>query len=99
MDIASSVGRRETRGHIAPALVVVDAEGDNEVFVAAFEAEEAGGAAPAHGEDLLIVDLGPGATVGVVPDGLLDHLEPGVGVALVEAASDGVRHSDFCRGG
>jgi len=96
VDVHSSVGRRESGGHVDPALVVVDAEGDNEVLIFAFEAEDAGCATAAHGEDLLLVDYGPGATVGVVPDSLLDDLEPGVGVLLVDAASDGVRHCSFC---
>ena len=96
VDVRSSAGRGETGGHVDPALVVVDAEGDNKVLVVEFEAEDAGCAAAAHGEDLLLVDYGPGATVGVVPDSLLDDPEPGVGVPLVYAASDAVRHCSFC---
>ena len=93
--MAGSPGRRETRGHVAPTLVIVDAESDDEVFVVAFEAEDAGGATPTHGEDVLIVGDSPRATVGEVPNGLLDDLEPGAGVALVEAAGDGVGHDGF----
>ena len=97
VDVPSSVGRGEAGGYIDPAQVVVNAEGDNEVLVAGMEAHDAGSAAAAHGEDLLVVDFSPGATVSIVPDGLFDDLEPGVGVILVDAASDGVRHGSFLR--
>jgi hypothetical protein len=96
VDVRSSIGRGEAGGNIDPAQVVVNAEGDDEVLVAAPEAEDAGRTAAAHGEDLLVVEFSPGATVGVVPDCLFDDLEPGVGVGLVDAASDGVRHGSFC---
>jgi len=95
VDVCSSVGRGEAGGYVDPAHVVVNAEGDNEVLVSTFEAEDAGSAAAAHGEDLLSVDFGPGATVTEVPDSLFDDLEPVAGVALVDAASDGV-HGSFC---
>jgi hypothetical protein len=96
VDVRSSIGRGEAGGNIDPAQVVVNAEGDDEVLVAAPEAEDAGRTAAAHGEDLLVVEFSPGATVGVVPDCLFDDLEPGVGVGLVDAASDSVRHGSFC---
>jgi hypothetical protein len=92
VDVRSSVAGRKTGGHVDPALVVVHAEGDDEDLAAGLEAEDAGGAAAAHGEVLLAVDDGPGAAISVVPDGLFDDLEIGVGVGLVDAGSDGVRH-------
>jgi len=97
VDVLSSVSRAEAGGDIDPALVVVNTKGDNEVLVGVFEAEEAGGTAAAHGEDLLPVDFGPAATVTEVPDRLFDDLEPGVGVGLVDTASDGVRHGSYCK--
>ena len=95
VDVCSSVGRGESGGYIDPAHIVVNAEGDNEELAAGIEADDAGGAAAAHGEDHLVVDFSPGATVSKVPDSLFDDLEPGVGVILVDAASDGVRHGSF----
>jgi len=96
VDERSSVSRAGAGGDIDPALGVVDAKGDNEVLLGVFEAEEAGGTAAAHGEDLLSVDVGPAATVTEVPDRLFDDLEPGVGVGLVDTAGDGVIHGSYC---
>ena len=96
VDERSSIGRGEAGGYIDPAQVVVNADGDNEVLVAGIEAHDAGSAAAAHSEDFLVVDFSPGTTVGIVPDRLFDDLEPGVGVILVDAAGDGVRHGSFC---
>jgi hypothetical protein len=96
VDVRSRAGRGETGRYVDPALVVVHTEGDNKVLVAVLEAEDARGAAAAHGEDLLVAAFGPGATVGVVPDSLLDDLEPGVGLGLVDAGGDLVGHGSFC---
>ena len=56
------------------------------------EAKRTGCTATAHGEHQLAVIVGPGATVGVVPDGLLNQPEE-VGTSLVDTKVNGVRHS------
>ena len=86
----------ETGDDVEPGLVVVDAHGDEEGLLAfrGHEAQHACSAAATHGQLVHAVGLGPGAAVGVVPVALLDDLEPGVGVALVDGDFDGIfRHS------
>jgi len=86
----------ETGDDVEPGLVVVNAHGDEEGLLAfrGHEAQHACSAAATHGQLVHAVGLGPGAAVGVVPVALLDDLEPGVGVALVDGDFDGIfRHS------
>src|SRR5689334_12011216 len=78
VDNGASLVAGEVGDNVAPAFVVVDAESDDEVLaVVSSEADGTRGAATAHGEDLLAVGLGPGATIGVVPDGLFNDVEEG----------------------
>ena len=85
----------ETGDDVEPGLVVVDSHGDEEGLLALLghETEHARGAAASHGELEDAVRLGPGGSIGVVPAALLDDLEEGVGVALVDTDFDAVRHS------
>ena len=81
---------------VAPALVVVHTDGDCDVLVfVRLETNNAGRAATTHGDGAGGVVLSPGATVGEVPDGLLDDVEkPASRVGLEDTESDVVRHSD-----
>lgn len=81
----------EARNDITPALVIVNTNSDDDVlgpFVGS-EAESARGTAVTHFEDVLAVDLRPSS---IVPDGLLDDTEEGVGVLLMDANRNRVRH-------
>lgn len=79
---------------VTPPFVVVDTQGDNELFaIAGLEAKGTGRAAATHSEHLGTVRLGPGSTVGKLPNGLLNNVEKGVGVGLVDTGLDSVRHS------
>lgn len=85
----------QTGDDINPRLVQVHAEGNGESFLALLilEAQQACGAAVAHVEGQHAVLLCPLAAVGVVPAGLLDNVEVGVLVGLVDTDFDGVGHS------
>lgn len=93
LDAGDVVG--EAGDGVDPGLVVVDAHGDEEGLLALLrlEAEHARGAAVAHGQGVDAVVLAPLGALGVVPAALLHDVEVGVGVALVDADLDGVRHS------
>ena len=87
----SSVGLVEVGGHIDPALVVVYAEGNHEVFGVGFEVEDTRRAAVIHDEDFLAVEFSPD---GIFPGSPLEDLKLGASVGLVDAGDDGVRHSE-----
>ena len=81
----------KVRDDVAPTLVVVDAQRDDEVFAGVGqETKGAGSSAATHGEDMRSVDFAPCSTVGVVPDRLLDDMEERVLVGLVDLGGDGV---------
>lgn len=96
-DHDAGIGGLEPGDDIAPAHVVVDAEGRDEglAIVLGHEAQGAAGARAAHGENVLVLVLDPVGAVGEVPAGLLDAAEEGVGFGLVDGDGDGVvgRHS------
>ena len=85
----------ETGDDIEPWLRVVDTEGNKEGFLAllCLETDDARGAGASDGEDWDVVLQSPSATVGVVPDALLDDSEVGVLVGLVETEFDCVAHA------
>jgi len=87
----SSVGLVEVGGHVDPALVVVYAEGNHEVFGVGFEVEDTRRAAVIHDEDFLAVEFSPD---GIFPGSPLEDLKLGASVGLVDAGDDGVRHSE-----
>lgn len=85
---------REVGHDVAPTLVVMHAERDDEVLArVGDEAKGARGATAAHREDVCAVDLAPGTAIGVVPHRLLDDAEEGLGVGLVDVSGDSVRHA------
>jgi hypothetical protein len=66
----------EVRDDIAPCLVTVDAQSDDEVPARlGHETEGTRRPAFAHREQMVVVDLVPGSTLCVSPDGLLDDTE------------------------
>jgi len=80
--------------YVAPPLVVVDSHSDDEVLAGVGnETKSAGCSTATHGEHLLAVHFGPSSSIGIVPDGLLNDLEEGVGVGLVDADGNFVAHS------
>jgi len=85
----------ETGNNIDPSLGVMDTHGDEEGFLALLghETKHTGGATATHGQQEDAILLRPGSAVGKVPNTLLDDLEEGVGVGLIDADFDGVRHS------
>jgi len=95
LDDRRSVAVAEAGDDIAPALVVVHTECEGNVIAGfvVLEAQNAGGAAAAHGEDVGVLGLIPGAAVGEVPHGSLDAAVRAIpGVSLEDANGDGVRH-------
>lgn len=87
---------REVGNDVSPAFEVVDAKDDKEVFAGVSdEAKTTGATATAHGEDLITIDVVPGAG-GVVPNGLFDDAEGDVLVFVVmdDTGSDDVRHAE-----
>jgi len=95
MDLHARVGRSLVRHDVAPALEVHHAQRHHEVFaVRVLEAQQAGGAAAAHGQSVRVVRLRPRATVGGLPHRLLHHAEPRRGRRLDHPHVDGVRHGD-----
>ena len=94
MDQDARVGVGEVRDDISPPLVVVHTQGDDEVLVGVWlEAKGARSATATHVEDAFIVHFGPAAPVGIVPAGLFDNSEEGIGVGLVDADGNLVTHS------
>src|SRR6266702_5484554 len=88
---ASGLIVREVRDDVAPSLVIVDAQSDDEAFVCVGDkAKGAGRPAPAHLEHMVTVDLIPGSTVGVFPNRLLDDTE----VPILAGISLGDKHVD-----
>ena len=80
--------------NVTPTLVVVDAQSDDEVFASVgHEAKGTAGPAATHGEHMGPVDFTPRSTVGILPDRLLDDVEEGVLVGLIDLGSDRVTHS------
>ena len=80
--------------NVAPMLVVVDAQSDDEVFASVgHEAKGTAGSAATHGEHMGPIYFTPRSTVGILPNRLLDDVEEGVLVGLVDLGSDGVTHS------
>jgi hypothetical protein len=85
----------EVRDDVAPSLVVVDAESDDEAL--ACVGQETKGArcpASAHLEHMFTFDLVPGSAVGVFPDRLLDDTEERArgGIGLVDRYFDRIAH-------
>jgi len=94
VDDCASLVAGQVGDDVAPPLVVVDPDRDDEVLAGVGdEADGAGGAAATHGEGALFVGMGPGSTVGVVPNGLFDDVEIGVAVGLIDTEGDIVAHS------
>ena len=84
----------EIGDNVTPTLVVVDAQRNDEVFAGVGnETEGTTGSTATHGEHMGPVDFTPRSTVGILPDRLLDDVEEGVLVGLVDLGSDGVTHS------
>ena len=84
----------EIGDNITPTLVVVDSQSDDEVFAGVgHEAKGTAGPAATHGEHMGPVDFTPRSTIRVLPDRLLDDVEEGVLVGLVDLGSDRVTHS------
>ena len=94
IDHDASFGGGEVRDNVSPPLVVVHTQGDNEELVGVGqEAKGTGSTTATHGENVFVVDFRPGAAIGIVPAGLLDDPEAGIGVGLVDAGGNCVTHS------
>src|ERR1700753_1743115 len=82
----TGVAGRKVRDDIAPALVVVNTQGDDKVLVGVgLEAKGAIGPAAANREHISSIDLAPRSAV---PDRLLDDAEECVRVGLVNLYCD-----------
>ena len=78
---------------VAPTLIIVDAQCDDEVFTGVGrETKGATRSATAHGEHMGSIDFSPSSAVGVVPDCFLDDVEERVPVGLVDLRGDSVAH-------
>ncbi len=95
---ASGLIVREVRDDVAPSLVIVDAQSDDEALArVGQEAKGARSPAPAHLEHMVTVDLVPGSTIGVFPNRLLDDTEVRVlaGISLVDKHLNRITHFFF----
>ena len=92
-DDTGLVGRK-VRDNIAPTLVVVDAQRDDEALLSVGrETKGATRSTAAHREHMGAVDVAPRSTVGVLPDRPLDDAEERVLVGLIDLRGNGVTHS------
>ena len=83
----------DVRDDVAPTLVVVNAQSDDEALArAGQETKGARRPASAHLEHMVAVDLVPGSTVGVFPDRLLDDTEERVRIGLVDKHFNRIAH-------
>jgi hypothetical protein len=90
VDLHAGHGRGGVRHNVAPALAIVDAQRDQEVATRGVrEAQHAGGAGAAHGQDVLASGLTPSA---VGEHCLLHNAVPVGGVGLDDPHVDRVRH-------
>jgi hypothetical protein len=85
----------EVRDNVAPTLVIVNAQSDDELLVAGLilKAKGATGSATAHLEHMGLIDFAPCPAVSEVPDRLFDDAEECVRVGLVDARGNSVTHS------
>ena len=92
-DDTSLVGRK-VRDDVTPGLVVMNAQGGDEVLIGVgHEAKGAASAAAAHLEDMGPLDFVPSATISKLPDGLFAGTEECIGIGVEDACGDRVTHS------
>lgn len=95
VDDDASLRISEVRDDITPSLVIVDTQCDNEVLSGVGqEAEGTGRSATTHCDQLGSVSFVPRATIGIIPDRLLDDSEECILVGLVDLCVDCVAHSE-----
>jgi len=81
----------EVSDDVTPTLVVVNAQGDDEVLACVgHETKRAGRPAAAHSEHVRSPNLVPGSAVSILPHGLLNDAEECIGVSLVDLRGDAV---------
>jgi hypothetical protein len=83
-DDDASLLMSEVRDDVTPALVIVDAQRNDEVLSGVgHETKGAGRSATAHGEQVASIDFAPGSAIGIFPDRLLDDAEECILVGLI----------------